>query len=402
MNDSSEHILLIAFGALLIFIPAVKSTLERSGVPALVGFLLLGFITRLIDTYFPFITPEFQYSITFLAHIGIVALLFRVGLKSNIKGLIKKLPDASIIWVGDVLVNFILGFVAARYLLELTLLASLVIAVALTATSVVASIAVWQEHGKLNSANGQLLVDVAELDDLSGLLLLVVLLTIIPLVQANEVVIFSQIATSIAISLAKLILFIGFCYLFAHYLESSFTRFNRRWADPKMGLTISVLGVGLAIAAIAGYIGFSLAIGALFAGLAFSRDPQAVHTDTRFLMMYEFFTPFFFIYIGMQIDPTTITKSIGLSVVLVIIAIIGKIIGVTLPALRNLPKRSALLLGVSMVPRAEIALLIVFQASLLGEEIVSPELYAAMVLVTVLTSIISPVYLRYLFKQQNQ
>lgn len=77
-------------------------------------------------------------------------------------------------------------------------------------------------------------------------------------------------------------------------------------------------------------------------------------------------------------------------------------IGVTLPALRNLPKRSALLLGVSMVPRAEIAMLIVFQASLLGKEIVSPELYAAMVLVTVLTSIMSPVYLRYLFKKQNQ
>ena len=55
-----------------------------------------------------------------------------------------------------------------------------------------------------------------------------------------------------------------------------------------------------------------------------------------------------------------------------------------------------------MVPRAEIAMLIDFQASLLGEEIVSPELYAAMVLVTVLTSIISPVYLRYLFKKQKQ
>ena len=140
--------------------------------------------------------------------------------------------------MGDVLINFVLDFVAARYLLELTLLASLVIGVALTATSVVASITVWQEKGKLNSANGQLLVDVAELDDLSGLLLLVVLLAIIPLVQANEVVIFSQIGITIAILVGKLVLFIGFCYLFARYLESSFTRFNRQWADPKMGLTI--------------------------------------------------------------------------------------------------------------------------------------------------------------------
>lgn len=286
------------------------------------------------------ITPEFQKSIEFLAHIGIVALLFRVGLKSNIKGLINKLPDASMIWLSNVLVNFSLGFVAARYLLDLSLLTSLVIAVAFTATSVAVSIVVWQERGKLNSTDGQLLIDVTELDDLSGILLLVGLLAIIPLVQANEVVIFSQVGTTIAILVAKLILFISFCYLFAHYLESSFTQFNRQWADPKTGLIISVLGAGLAIAAVAGYLGFSLAIGGLFAGLAFSRDPQAVHTDNRFMMLYEFFTPFFFIYIGMQVDPTTLTKSISLAAVLVIIASIGKIAGVSLPALRNLPKRS--------------------------------------------------------------
>ena len=59
MNGSSENILLIAFGTLLIFIPVVKSALERTGIPALVGFLLLGFISRIIDAYFPFITPEF-------------------------------------------------------------------------------------------------------------------------------------------------------------------------------------------------------------------------------------------------------------------------------------------------------------------------------------------------------
>ena len=218
----------------------------------------------------------------------------------------------------------------------------------------------------MNSGNGQLLVDVAELDDLSGLLLFVILLTVIPILQENGTLIISQISTTIFLLVTKLTLFVGFCYFFAQYLESSFTRFNRRWADPKMGLTISVLGAGLAIAALAGYLGFSLAIGALFAGLAF----------------------------GMQIDPTTISKSFSLATALILVAITGKIMGITLPALLKLPKRKALLLGISMVPRAEIAMLIVFQANLLGKEIISPELYAAMVLVAILTSIISPVLLR--------
>ena len=58
----------------------------------------------------------------------------------------------------------------------------------------------------------------------------------------------------------------------------------------------------LVISAIAGYLGFTLAIGALFAGLAFSREPQAVHIDGKFSYFYELFTPFFFIQIGMHVD----------------------------------------------------------------------------------------------------
>lgn len=55
-----------------------------------------------------------------------------------------------------------------------------------------------------------------------------------------------------------------------------------------------------------------------------------------------------------------------------------------------------------MVPRAEIAMLIIFQASLLGEEIISPELYTAMVLMAILTSIASLIFLRYVLKKQNK
>lgn len=398
MKDSQEYVLLIVLGLMLIIIPVIKASFEKKGLPALVGFIFLGLLTRLIDFYFPFITVNLQTSINFLAQIGIFILLFHVGLKSNIKGLIKKLPDASLIWISDVVFNFFLGYLASRYLINLPVISSLVIATALSATSVVVSSVVWKEKGKLNTSSGQLLIDIAELDDLSGVLLFAVLLSIIPVIQGSSTDIFSVVSTTISITTLKLVIFIGFCYLFAHYVESTFTQFNCKWSDPKMGLTISVLGVGLAIAAIAGYLGFSLAIGALFAGLAFSRDPHTVHTDTRSLMLYEFFTPFFFINIGMQINPTTVTNSISLAASLFIIAITGKIISVSFPALRKLPKRNALLLGVSMVPRAEITILIIYQASLYGEYIVTPEIYAAVVFVVISTSIVSPIVIRKLMK----
>ena len=390
----SDYIILIALGALLILSPFVKSLMERIGVPALVGYILLGFIVSVIDQQWSFITTAFDNTFSMLAQLGVVALLFRVGLKSHTKALLEKLPDASIIWIGDVLTNLLFGFVASYYIMSLSLETSLVIATAFSATSVAVSVAVWDEVNKLNTSVGQLLLDVAELDDLSGVLLLAVLIAIIPVLQGNESALLPLISMTTFAVLLKLALFITGCYLFSHYLESGFTQFNRQWENSTIGLTITVLGAGLAIAAVAGYLGFSLAIGALFAGLAFSRDPRAVHTDAKFVYFYEFLTPFFFIYIGMQVDPGIIVSSLGIATILFIPAVLGKLLGVAIPALRIVKKRNAVLLGLSMIPRAEIAMVIVYQCHQLGDDIISDNVFAAVVLVAVMTSIAASLILR--------
>ena len=390
----ADYLILSVLGALLILSPFVKSLMERMGVPALVGYILLGFIVSVIDQQWSFITTAFDNTFAMLAQLGVVALLFRVGLKSHTKALLKKLPDASIIWIGDVLTNLLFGFVASYYIMSLSLETSLVIATAFSATSVAVSVAVWDEVNKLNTSVGQLLLDVAELDDLSGVLLLAVLIAIIPVLQGNESALLPLISMTTFAVLLKLALFITGCYLFSHYLESGFTQFNRQWENSTIGLTITVLGAGLAIAAVAGYLGFSLAIGALFAGLAFSRDPRAVHTDAKFVYFYEFLTPFFFIYIGMQVDPGIIVSSLGIATILFIPAVLGKFLGVAIPALRIVKKRNAVLLGLSMIPRAEIAMVIVYQCHQLGDDIISDNVFAAVVLVAVMTSIAASLILR--------
>lgn len=398
----SESPLLITLGALLILNPLVKSLLERIGIPALVGYIFLGFLVSVMNQQFSFVSQSFDYTFAILSQLGVVALLFRVGMKSHIRALLAKLPDASLIWIGDVLTNLLLGFVVSRYLLALPLQTSLVIATAFSATSVAVSVDIWEEMHKLNTSNGQLLVDVAELDDLSGVLLLAVLLAIIPVLQGNDAALLPLLGTTVFTVLVKLALFITGCYLFSHYLEPDFTGFNRQWEHSTTGLTISVLGAGLAIAAFAGYLGFSLAIGALFAGLAFSRDPQAVRTDAKFAYFYEFLTPFFFIYIGMQIDPGAVAPSLGLAAILLVPAVLGKFLGVAAPALCIVKRTDAVLLGISMIPRAEIAMVIVYQCRQLNEQIITDKIFAAMVAVSVITSLFAPLLIRPLLAQQQK
>jgi len=393
-----EYQILLTLGALLVLGPFLKSLMLRIRVPALICYILLGFLISLLDAQWAFITPGFESTFSILAQVGVVALLFRVGLKSHTDKLLEKLPTASLIWVGDVLTNLVAGYVVSRYALNLSLETSLVIATAFSATSVAVSVSVWSELGKLRSDTGHMLVDVAELDDLSGVLLLAVLLAIIPALQSGNDGLFSMVGTTSLMVLLKLGIFITGCFLFAHYMEARFTRFSRKVERSITDLTITILGAGLAIAVIAGYLGFSLAIGALFAGLAFSRDPQAVQTDGRFAYFYEFFTPFFFIHIGMQVDPGAVYSAFGLGMVLFMVAALAKFVGVAGVAGLLMNKKDAMLLGVSMIPRAEIALVVIYQCSKVGEDIISAEVFAAMVVVSLASSIFAPLLLRSLLR----
>jgi len=393
-----EYQILLTLGALLVLGPFLKSLMLRIRVPALICYILLGFLISLLDAQWAFITPGFESTFSILAQVGVVALLFRVGLKSHTDKLLEKLPTASLIWVGDVLTNLVAGYVVSRYALNLSLETSLVIATAFSATSVAVSVSVWSELGKLRSDTGHMLVDVAELDDLSGVLLLAVLLAIIPALQSGNDGLFSMVGTTSLMVLLKLGIFITGCFLFAHYMEARFTRFSRKVERSITDLTITILGAGLAIAVIAGYLGFSLAIGALFAGLAFSRDPQAVQTDGRFAYFYEFFTPFFFIHIGMQVDPGAVYSAFGLGMVLFMVAALAKFVGVAGVAGLLMNKKDAMLLGVSMIPRAEIALVVIYQCSKVGEDMISAEVFAAMVVVSLASSIFAPLLLRSLLR----
>jgi Kef-type K+ transport system membrane component KefB len=303
-----------------------------------------------------------------------------------------------VIWISNMLLAFMAGFGAAFWLLDTGLLPSLVIGTALSATSVGVAMGAWKSAGALGSPNGDLLVDVAELDDISAIGLMAILFAIAPLLATGGDVAASATRT-LGVFVVQLVLFLTFCLAFAQLGERRVTAFARRLPEPPQRMLV-VAGVGFLIAALAGVMGFSLAIGALAAGLVFSRDPDAVKTEASFADISSFVTPFFFIGIGLQIDPGSLTGALVPGLVLTLAAVAGKILGAYASARFLIGASGATLLAISMVPRAEIAMVVMDQGRTLLDG--NGWLYSAMVMVTAITSLGAPLALGPLLKRWPQ
>ncbi|MBS3818920.1 cation:proton antiporter [bacterium] len=394
MESYSIPILILLLGFIIVAGILIRCGFKKLGIPSLIGFILLGFLLRLIDTQKPFLNEQTLDVFELLAQIGLITLLFRVGLESNLKGLIKQIRHASLIWVGNVLFSGVMGVVVAYYLLRLELIPSLFIGVALTATSVGISVSVWQERRAINSPTGELLIDVAEMDDITGIIFMVLLFSAVPVLRGVEgTSLWSSLGHSLGILFLKLVAFGVVCVLFSRYVEKHITKFMcgmKHSPDPML----MIAAFGFIIASLAALLGFSFALGAFFAGLVFSRDPDAVKLDSSFETLYDFFTPFFFIGIGLSMNPQSLTPALGIGLVLLLTAVVGKLIGNAVFSLTVTGWIPSVLISISMVPRAEIAMVVMQRGKELGEWAVPEKTFSAMVMVALATSLLAPLILR--------
>jgi len=375
----------------------IKFVSERIGLTPIVGYMGLGFLLHLFHLRWGWILGQTVSLFQILAVFGIICLLFRIGLESDLSGLRKQLRPAVAVWIGNLLLSGILAFAVAYRWLRLDLVPSMFIGTALTATSIGIPLAVWSEEHAAESTNGELLLDVAELDDISGVILMALLLTVAPALKTGAgTTITPMLLRTAAWFFFKALLLGALCFIFARYAEKSLSRFFR-YMEPTPDPMLMVAGVGFIIAALAEMLGFSVAIGAFFAGLTFSGDPETVKMEPSFLAVYDFFTPFFFIGVGLSIDPGALVHHLDTGLILLTAAVTGKFAGTAGPVLPIYGGVSAVLLGISMLPRAEIALIIMQRGSRLGEWAVPPSVYSAMVFVSAVTCLGAPLILRPLF-----
>jgi Kef-type K+ transport system membrane component KefB len=385
-------LMVLVTGAILVLTMFMRQALSKTLVPPLVGYLLLGFALRLMQEHGGLLPQGHGALFAFLGKVGLVTLLFRVGLESKLSGLIEQFRSAGIISIVNIAGCATGGFLVSHHLLGLSWIPSLVVAVAFTATSVGVSIQVWEQCGALKTRQGNLLLDLAEFDDICAVVLMALLFTLLPALHdgTSHGHILMNAGITAGWFAIKFSAFVVFCVCFSKYLEPRVSKFLRSF-EPDEGYMLSITGLGFIIASLAGLLGFSLAIGAFFAGLLFSRDPEAVKDEAPFLPIYDFFSPFFFINIGLEIDPAVLGVSVQLGLVLLAAAVILKVLTAGGPAwaLRDLP--TGALLGASMVPRAEITMVVMERGMRLGEWAVSEELFSAMVIVCAATCLLSPV-----------
>jgi len=396
-SELNYPVLLLLIGGVTILTIFLKNLFGKIKIPPLVAYILLGFLLKTADSYFGFLSGGMGSILEFFGKIGLITLLFLIGLESDLKGLLKQFKNAWLIWILDFTINALGGFALAYYLLGLDFIPSLFIGVGFMATSVGISVGTWKDMQKLDTPKGNLLIDIAELDDISGIVGMTMLFTIISFIQnSGEKNPGLSILLSLLFIFIKILLFGLGCFLFSKYFEGKLGLFLKKLNSPPESMLV-VAAIGFIIAALADLIGFSLAIGAFFAGLVFSRDSDVVKMEQSFIPIYDMFSPFFFISIGLFITIDSVMSALFTGLLLTLAAIALKITAVGLPALKQNGPKGSLLLGVSMIPRAEILMIIIHHG--LSSGYISQATFSAMVLVAVFTCLITPLSVGFLFNR---
>jgi Kef-type K+ transport system membrane component KefB len=356
---------------------------SRINQSAVIGLILVGLL----------VGPSFLGLITYtdfirsLAHLGAVVLLFVIGLEFNLKDILSArngiiaMVGVIIPWIGGYWLSLLFGFDMAS---------AIFIGTALTATSIAITANVLKELGKLQTEAAKAIIGAAVIDDVLSLLALAI---------SSDVVSGTVSAGGIAIVTIKAIAFIVIAGAFGLLVVSRFlerldtTNFVGKYPE---FIFIFAMMMAFLYAMLAEVVGLSAIVGAFIAGVSFegvrlnrSRD---LKEGADYLQII--FASIFFVSLGILADFHALTPEIVLFlIVLIIVAIITKVIGCGLPArMMGLCTKDALIVGFGMAPRGEVAMIV----ALIGLEagIIGQGVYVTLVLMSLLTTLITPIVYR--------
>jgi len=353
---------------------------EKIKQPAVLGELLAGVV--LGPSIFSFIEPGHEPILAFLAEIGVILLLFEVGLESNIHQLLKAGLASTLVAIIGVVLPFGLGYVYA-YSAGMSSIVSIFIGATLTATSVGVTMRVFSELKKIQSEEAKVILGAAVIDDIIGLIILSVIVGIIEtgsvsITGIGKIVLYSVVF--LVATLAIGIKFTPFIFKIIHALKIRRT------------FVISAFLFTLVLAFFANKIGLATIVGAFAAGLVLERTQHKEHIVEKIKPVSNIFVPIFFVMAGVYLNIWSMFEGGGvmrLVFMLFAIAIVGKIAS-GLGCVRTTAKRFAV--GLGMIPRGEVGL--IFASYGLTHGIVGDSLYSILVIVIMLSTLIVPPILK--------
>ena len=335
-----------------------------------------------------------------LAEIGIILLLFEVGLETDVRRLVDAGNQSLVVAIGGLVAPFILGYLVASGVFGLPLLVSLFIGGTLTATSIGITVRVLSDLKRQNGKEGQIVLGAAVLDDVLGVVLLALLYEFsigggINIINASKVLLFVTTFFVIAPIVAKLI------SLTIRWLD-------RRHERPGL-IPTTIISLVLFFSWLAHAIGAPEILGGFAAGLALSRRfflplGTALHADNVFADRIEhqmrpiiqLFTPIFFVMVGLSLDLSEIDWSSAFiwqfSLALLVIAVIGKFTGAVLIRERW---EMRMVTGLAMVPRGEVGLIFAELGRTGG--IFNNEIYAGIIIVIACTTLLPPILMKWFY-----
>lgn len=398
--------------ALALILSAAKlggSLATRWGQPSVLGELLVGVLVGNLPllgvTAFDWIKHD--VSIDMLARLGVIVLLFEVGLESTVAQMMKVGVSSFMVGTLGVLTPFGLGWAVSAWLLpDHSVYVHAFLGAALTATSVGITARVLKDLNQSQSDEARIILGAAVIDDVMGLIVLAVVTGVVAAADRGG----SLAGTDVAIMLAKAIAFL-FGSLFLG-LKLSPRVFG---LASKLGGSGVLLAVSLAfcfsLAWLASAIGLAPIVGAFAAGLileqAHYRDftargehplEELVHPISSFLV------PVFFVLMGMHTDLSSFAKPgvLGLACALIVAAIVGKqacyfgVIG------KGIDRLSV---SIGMIPRGEVGLIfanIGLSLSVKGERVVDAATYSAVVVMVIVTTLVTPPALKWSLQRKQK
>jgi Kef-type K+ transport system membrane component KefB len=333
---------------------------------------------------------EVGESVEVFAELGAVFLLFWVGLETRLDDLREVGRTAALVGVLGVLLPFAGGASLAAATGE-DVAVVVFVGAALVATSVGITSAVLSELGLVATPAGRTILGAAVVDDILAMLVLGVAVGLAGDGGADY--------ASLALSALLAIAFVAFFALGGTRVTK---RQPRIFEAPRFSESplLPAIIVCLGLAALSATIGLAAIIGAFLAGMIVAETKEQHPIEEEVAPLYAFFSPFFFAFIGLQLDLGAYADpgTLGLLAAVTAIAIATKFLGSWLGA-RSLGRRDAAIVGVGMVPRGEVGIVIAGIA--LAEGAVSAEFFAVVVGMSVLTTLVAPPVLRALARPRQ-
>lgn len=366
----------------VIFLAAFLSIIFRFlKQPSILAFIITGIIIGPLGP-FGFHNEDFMKS---LASIGITLLLFMIGLELNVKELKLVGKNAILAGIAQIVLTTAAGF-GISMLLGFSFVASLYIGIALAFSSTILIIKLLSDKRDLKSLYGKMTVGILVLQDIVAIFILIILSTFSSSHASIDFL-------SIAIAGLKIFILFGIVYLLSQEVLPKFLNIIAKSSESLFLFSLAWV-FGIAALVSAPFIGFSIEIGGLLAGIALSSSIESYQIITKIKPLRDFFLTIFFVTLGMKItfiSFSTIAVPIVLlsSFVLLVTPIIVMIILRTL----KYKKRTSFFSGIALAQISEFSLIMIYMGNKIGH--VSTEIVSVITFVGVISFVVSTYFITY-------